>query len=45
MAIKYHIVSWYQNNQVINGISGVGIEEIVFIYISHYSFLATKSLA
>ena len=31
MTIKYLIVSWHQNNQEINGISGVGTEEVVFI--------------
>ena len=38
--LKYLIVSWHQNNQVLTGISGVGIVEVS--YISHYSFMAAK---
>ena len=45
MTINCLIVPWRQNNQGINGLFGVGTEEVFFlyIYISHYSFLAAKS--
>ena len=41
MTIKYLIISWPQNDIVINYISMVGTEE--FFFISHYSFLAAES--
>ena len=31
--IKYLVVSWHQNNLVINGISGVGTEEGFLLYV------------
>ena len=40
MRIKYLIVSWHQNNLVINDISAVGTKEAFLI--SHHNFLAAK---
>ena len=43
MTVEFLIVSWHQNNLEINGILGVGTEEVVFFFISHYSSLTAKS--
>ena len=53
MTIKYLIVSWHQSSLEINGISGVGTEDVVVVvfvfffcfvfFISHYSFWTAKS--
>ena len=39
MTIKYLIVSWHQIIQEINGVSGVGTEEVLFFFFFFFFFL------